>query len=473
MQHFRYTEAEIAELCKIPPWTESALDKHARRIHDQVPLTRKCIVDQCLFWCDVAQRFKRHMSSKKKAPSPDDSPDFVVGVLGCGSIGSKFVRQLVKRRVVQPNQIKISSRTPSRAKQRCGLEVVASNVEVAAHCTVLFLFVLPFHFRNFSREIRDTIQRARPLVISTLAGFTQVYLQRALNTPYLITTAVDMPTIGIAAARLGQEFPLAGFATGEEFGAFQEFFDLGRSGPEKVDGSLPQPEGPPPAPETETVEEQTEKPVEPSPEKAEDTSETPEESTEKVGATPIDQHADSARSQDSEAGSMHRSRSSHSTRTSRVEDGDEAAPIPGGDDPDENPFLLRTTEPTAMKYFHRAGFAAENLSNSGITNLNSLIGALRTWVALDPNHAKIQARPETYSRLWARSFVPLPCITKLETVRDKGPEAYEKPVRFLLKRAFIRSLVGDPAQPEGPPRAPRGLNPSNSRVLTEVPVVPE
>jgi hypothetical protein len=456
MQHFRYTEAEIAELCKIPPWTESALDKRAHRIHDEVPLTRKCIVDQCLFWCDVAQRFKRHMSSKRKVSSPDDPPDFVVGVLGCGSVGSKFVRQLVKRKLVQPNQIKISSRTPSRAKQRCGLDVTASNVEVAAHCTVLFLFVLPFHFRNFSREIRDTIQRARPLVVSTLAGFTQVYLQRALNTPDLITTAVDMPTIGAAAARLGQDFPLAGFATGEEFGAFLDFFGLGRSDeqPRRVSKSDAPATGkvdePPPAPET--VEEPAEQPPEP---------------TEKVVTPPIDQPAGSPRSQANEAESTRASRSPRSTRTSRVDDGDEGLPVPGGDDPDDNPFLLGISDPAATKYFHRAGFAAENLSNSGIANVNSLIGALRTWVALDPNHAKIQARPETYNRLWARSFVPPPCIARLEAVGDKGDNGYEKPLRFLLKRAFVRALVAALAQPERPARTSRSTNLPDARIRAE------
>lgn len=38
-QHFRYTDAEIAELWKIPPWIESAFDKHAKQIHTQVPIT--------------------------------------------------------------------------------------------------------------------------------------------------------------------------------------------------------------------------------------------------------------------------------------------------------------------------------------------------------------------------------------------------------------------------------------------------
>lgn len=380
--HHRYTEDEIAELCKIPPWTDSSLDKQTRRIHDQVPLTRKCIVNQCLFWCDAAQRFKKNMHSKRKAvPTPDskeaqdesnppstppnEEPAFVVGVIGCGSVGSKFVRELMKRDIVKPNQIRISSRTPSRAKQRCGLEVIQSNAEVASHCTILFLFVLPFHFRNFSREIRDAIQGSRPLVVSTLAGFTPMYLQRALNTPFLITTGVDMPTIQSASEHLGEEFPLEGFSTGDELVHFQEYFmGVGVFDMENKN-QLASDQPPPPPQET-----------------------TPQEDS-------------------------------------------------------VNPFLMKLTDTKLKRHLHEASFAAENLSNCGIDFLTSTISALKDWVALDPNYAKIQVKPETYNKLWARSFIPLSSLNRVENIQSTGSIEQQMPVRFMLKRAFIRSLLGN------------------------------
>jgi hypothetical protein len=45
-----------------------------------------------------------------------------------------------------------------------------------------------------------------------------------LSIRFLITTAVDLPTVHIAANRAAQEFPFAGFANGSEMARFQEYF---------------------------------------------------------------------------------------------------------------------------------------------------------------------------------------------------------------------------------------------------------
>ncbi|OHT09848.1 hypothetical protein TRFO_04367 [Tritrichomonas foetus] len=406
MSSYRYTEEEIEELCRIPPWTDSSLDKQTKRIHDQVPLTRKCIVNQCLFWCDVARRFKKNMHSKKAAAShqeegdsnnnlgtPND-PTFIVGVIGCGSVGSKFVRELVKREIVKPNQIKISSRTPSRAKQRCGLEVIPSNTEIASHCTILFLFVLPFHFRNFSREIRDAIQGSRPLVVSSLAGFTPMYLQRALNTPFLITTGVDMPTIQNASEHLDEEFPLASFASGDELVHFQEYFmgmfEAGGNG-ENPSNLL-----------------QTSRDDENRPKSSNDTS---------VSAQP--------------------------SNTSVLSGQKEHQIPPQPSENNLNPFQIKLTDPKLMRQLHEASFAAENLSNCGFDFLTSTINALKDWVSLDSNYAKIQSKPETYNNLWTRSFIPLSSLNRVEAIQTSGSVEQQMPVRYMLKRAFVRSLIGN------------------------------
>lgn len=369
---FRYSQEEIEELCKIPPWTDSSLDKQNKIIHEQVPLTRKCIVDQCLFWCDVAQRFKHNLHFKRKHAGDqtgtpaitDPYGEFIVGVVGCGSVGSKFVKELVKREIVRPDQIRISSRTPSRAKQRCGLEVIQNNVEVASHCTILFLFVLPFHFRNFSREIRDAIQGSRPLVVSSLAGFTPMYLQRALNTPFLITTGVDMDTIKSAATHLGEEFPLSSFATGEELVHFQEYF---------------------------------------------------------VG---VFQEAAQA------------------NKPIKLSD-EPTEPVPEDNKNAVNPFQATISNPKTLKKLHQASFAAESLANCGVDFLNSTINALKDWISLDPAYTRIQVKEETYNKLWARSFIPLSSLSRVESMHTSGNVEQQMPVRFMLKRAFIRSLLGN------------------------------
>lgn len=367
---YRYNEKEILELCKIPLFTDNSLDQQNMLLHEQVPLTRKCIVDQCLFWCDVAQRLKHNLHSKKaknidalgNPVSSDGTGDFIVGVVGCGSIGSKFVRELVKREIVKPNQIKISSRTPSKAKQRCGLDVIQDNVEVASHCTVLFLFVLPFHFRNFSREIREAIQGSRPLVISTLAGFTSIYLQRALNTPFLITTGIDMSTIKSAANHIHDEYPLGMYATDEEITLFQEYFADILQESSSTQALLSQDE------------------------KIQDLS-----AKEKV----------------------------------------------------HNPFKAVFEDPKQKRKSHQAAFAAENLSNCGIDFLTSAVTALKDWISLDPAYARIQLKEETFNKLWERSFIPLSSIDTDEDTQQAKSAEEQAQIRFMLKRAFVRSLLGN------------------------------
>jgi hypothetical protein len=394
MRHVRYTEAEIDELCQIPPWTNTALDKQTKQIHDAVPLTRKVIVDQCLYWTDVAHRFKRNMCPRRAADlaeSPEST--FVVGVIGCGSVGSKFVRELLKRQLVTPSQIKISSRTPSRAKQRCGLEVVANNMEVATGCSILLLFVLPYHFRNFSREIRETIQKTRPLIISTLAGFTQSYLQRALNTQFLITTCVDIPTIQAGAENLEAEYPLVKFAIGDEIQYLGEQL-LRQEEVDQLALTEPAPQNPPDA----SADSQAEPPL-------------------AADAEPdLDQPI--------------------TTRALAA------------------PELVHITDPKTLRRFHQATFSAASLIKGGLQGLRSTIDALRSWVSLDPNHARSNQKPETYARLWARSFIPIP----IENCID-DPETTHLPlIAAVLKRSFVRSLLGpkwneaghEPTEPTAP-----------------------
>lgn len=449
MSHFRYTEEEIDELCRIPPWTDSSLDKQTKRIHDQVPLTRKCIVDQCLFWCDVAQRFKRSLHSKRVAVTPQDADEnnqannqssdanFIVGVIGCGSVGSKFVRELVKRDIVKPNQIKISSRTPSRAKQRCGLEVIPSNVEIASHCTILFIFVLPFHFRNFSREIRDAIQGSRPLVVSSLAGFTQMYLQRALNTPFLITTGVDMPTIQTAAEHLDEEFPLASFSTGDELVHFQDYFmGMFEAGGDMNPANQAETDSKPKELNQEQKDQQDQNPSQPNIDNVES------QTSQNHNTESNDQNVSPTNGTENE-NNNNALNDINEEQKSQNEENNQNNESEQKNEKDLNPFTMGFSNSKLMRKVHEASFAAENLSNCGFDFLTSTINALKDWVALDSNYAKIQAKPETYNKLWARSFIPLSSLNRVESIQTSGSVEQQMPVRFMLKRAFIRSLIGN------------------------------
>ena len=68
---------------------------------------------------------------------------------------------------------------------------------------------------------------------------------------------------------------------------------------------------------------------------------------------------------------------------------------------------------------------------------------MKDWVALDPNFTKIQAKPEMFNNLWSRSFIPLSSLNRVELLQESGSLEQQMPVRYMLKRAFIRSLIGN------------------------------
>ncbi|KAH0786283.1 late competence protein ComER [Histomonas meleagridis] len=256
----------------------------------------------------------------KSPPKPDrnnsnqvdtiSDSSFIVGVIGCGSIGSKFIRNLIKLKIVSPSQIRVSSRTPSKAKLRCNLDVISSNTEIASQCTVLFLFILPFQFRQIYQEIRESIQINHPLIISTLSGTTKLYLQRSLNTSFVITTGID---ISVIETSVEDEHNLLEF--------------------------------------------------------------------------------------------------------------------------EETDFLHSGTynNAKAMKLVDSASFAAENLVRCGFDFVNSIVYTLCEWASKDPNFERIKAKPETYERLWEKSFVSLSSILTEEKFDQIG--------KCEIKKAFIRALV--------------------------------
>lgn len=64
---------------------------------------------------------------------------------------------------------------------RFGVRSAAGNLDAAARAEVLILAVKPQVLRQVCEELRDTVQRHRPLVISIAAGVRETYLQQWLG----------------------------------------------------------------------------------------------------------------------------------------------------------------------------------------------------------------------------------------------------------------------------------------------------
>ncbi|QTH46187.1 late competence protein ComER [Cohnella sp. LGH] len=92
-----------------------------------------------------------------------------IGFIGAGSMGSLLVGAFVRSGAMRPDDIVVSSRTPSKlsalAEQYPGLHIAASNREAAIGADYLFLCVKPLDFRRVLEEIAPVLT-ARQIVVS-------------------------------------------------------------------------------------------------------------------------------------------------------------------------------------------------------------------------------------------------------------------------------------------------------------------
>ncbi len=94
-----------------------------------------------------------------------------IGFIGAGSMGSLLVGAFVRSGAMRPDDIVVSSRTPSKlsalAEQYPGLHIAASNREAAIGADYLFLCVKPLDFRRVLEEIAPVLTAGQIVVSIT------------------------------------------------------------------------------------------------------------------------------------------------------------------------------------------------------------------------------------------------------------------------------------------------------------------
>ena len=92
-----------------------------------------------------------------------------IGFIGAGSMGSLLVGAFIRAGVLCPDDIIVSSRTPSKisdlAEQYPGLQMAASNRQAASGVDYLFLCIKPLDFHKVLEEI-SPVMRSNQIVIS-------------------------------------------------------------------------------------------------------------------------------------------------------------------------------------------------------------------------------------------------------------------------------------------------------------------
>jgi competence protein ComER len=106
-----------------------------------------------------------------------------IGFIGAGSMGSMMIGAFIRSGAVDPSNIIVSSRTPSKLSklkdQYLGLRIAASNIETALQADCLFLCVKPLDFRCVLEEIVPALSSGH-IVISITSPVRVASLEELL-----------------------------------------------------------------------------------------------------------------------------------------------------------------------------------------------------------------------------------------------------------------------------------------------------
>ncbi len=137
-----------------------------------------------------------------------------VGLIGCGKMGRALIEGALRNKVVAPEDVFISSRTPSAIKtmtSELGVTAFDSNVEVAYAADVVLLCTKPADLPLVLLELANEAEcLENTLLISAAAGLTIAELEGILplgvrlircmpNTPALIGQGAAAYALGTAA----------------------------------------------------------------------------------------------------------------------------------------------------------------------------------------------------------------------------------------------------------------------------------
>ena len=89
------------------------------------------------------------------------------GFIGCGNMGTAMVSGILKKGLLNKDEIIVSNLTEAgaaRSREKLGVVVTMDNREVAAKSRILFLAVKPQFYEEVIKEIRDLLTEDQILV---------------------------------------------------------------------------------------------------------------------------------------------------------------------------------------------------------------------------------------------------------------------------------------------------------------------
>ena len=112
-----------------------------------------------------------------------EGAELKIGFIGLGNMAGAMIGGMLKRKLVEPDEIIGSAKTQAtlkRSRETYGIEVSDDNAVVAAAADILFLAVKPVFFSEVIAEIKAAV-RPQTIVISIAAGKTMAWIEAAFG----------------------------------------------------------------------------------------------------------------------------------------------------------------------------------------------------------------------------------------------------------------------------------------------------
>ncbi|MBR1852193.1 MAG: pyrroline-5-carboxylate reductase [Lachnospiraceae bacterium] len=107
----------------------------------------------------------------------------MIGFIGLGNMASAMIGGMLKKQMVQPEDIIGKARTrgtEEMVQERFRIQIADSDADVAAEADILFLAVKPIFLDEVIGQIRDAV-RPGTVIVSIAAGKSLGYLAKAFN----------------------------------------------------------------------------------------------------------------------------------------------------------------------------------------------------------------------------------------------------------------------------------------------------
>lgn len=103
-----------------------------------------------------------------------------IGFIGCGNMGSAMVGGMIKSKVVNKEDVTVSSKTEetlNSLKHKFGVNTTLDNKEVVLKSDIIILAVKPYMYEDVIKEIRDVVTESQ-IIVTIAAGIT---IEKVIN----------------------------------------------------------------------------------------------------------------------------------------------------------------------------------------------------------------------------------------------------------------------------------------------------